>query len=73
MPRPSTGRHAAFTLMLALDGGLAAPAAAPLVRILIHAGQFIDGVADRPRNDRGILVEGERILFVMKGEVVKKK
>jgi imidazolonepropionase-like amidohydrolase len=40
-----------------------APTAAPR-RIVIHAGRLIDGVAQTPRSDQGILVEGDRIVSV---------
>ena len=40
-----------------------APTAAPR-RIIIHAGRLIDGVAQTPRSDQGILVEGDRIVSV---------
>jgi len=40
-----------------------APTAAPR-RIIIHAGRLIDGVAQTPRSDQGILVEGDRIASV---------
>jgi imidazolonepropionase-like amidohydrolase len=40
-----------------------APTAAPR-RIIIHAGRLIDGVAQAPRSDQGILVEGDRIVSV---------
>jgi imidazolonepropionase-like amidohydrolase len=40
-----------------------APTAAPR-RIIIHAERLIDGVAQTPRSDQGILVEGDRIVSV---------
>ena len=40
-----------------------APTAAPR-RIIIHAGRLIDGVAQTPQSDQGILVEGDRIVAV---------
>jgi len=40
-----------------------APAAAP-VRVLVHAGRLIDGIADQPRQDQGILIENGRIVAV---------
>ena len=43
---------------------LAGQAPAAEHRVLIHAGTLIDGVADRPRSDQGILVAGERIVEV---------
>jgi len=43
---------------------VAAAAAAPAKRILIRAGRLIDGLADAPRSDQGVLVEGERIVAV---------
>jgi imidazolonepropionase-like amidohydrolase len=43
----------------------AAPAAgAPAKRTLIRAGRLIDGLADAPRSDQGVLVEGDRIVAV---------
>jgi imidazolonepropionase-like amidohydrolase len=39
------------------------PAAAP-VRVLVHAGRLIDGIADQPRQDQGILIENGRIVAV---------
>jgi len=43
---------------------VAAAAGAPAKRILIRAGRLIDGLADAPRSDQGVLVEGERIVAV---------
>ena len=40
---------------------LSAQAPAPPTRILVRAGKLIDGVADRPRIDQGILIVGGRI------------
>ena len=40
---------------------LAAQAPAPPTRILVRAGKLIDGVADRPKTDQGILIVGGRI------------
>ena len=40
-----------------------APTGAPR-RIIIHAGRLIDGVAQTPQSDQGILVEGDRIVSV---------
>jgi len=42
----------------------AAPANAPVTRTLIHAGRLVDGDADRPRTDQGILIEGDRVARV---------
>jgi imidazolonepropionase-like amidohydrolase len=39
-----------------------APPAGPSQRVLIHAGRLIDGIADTPRADQGILIEGGRIV-----------
>jgi imidazolonepropionase-like amidohydrolase len=36
----------------------------PPLRTVVHAGRLIDGVADQPRMDQGILIEGERIVQV---------
>ena len=38
--------------------------AAPARRVLVHAGRLIDGLADVPRADQGILIEGDRIVAV---------
>ena len=52
----------------AAAAGLIAGAQVPAVQrgqtILVHAGRLIDGLADQPRTDQGIVVEGERITFV---------
>lgn len=40
-----------------------APKAAPK-RIIVHAGRLIDGVAQIPRSDQGILIEDDRIVSV---------
>ncbi|HWA40125.1 MAG TPA: amidohydrolase family protein, partial [Gemmatimonadales bacterium] len=37
---------------------------APPTRILVRAGRLIDGVADRPKSDQGILIVGGRIAEV---------
>ena len=42
----------------------AAPAGAPARRVLVHAGRLIDGLADVPRADQGILIEADRIVAV---------
>jgi imidazolonepropionase-like amidohydrolase len=42
----------------------AAPPVGPSQRVLIHAGRLIDGIADTPRADQGILIEGGRIVAV---------
>ena len=34
------------------------------VRKLIHAGRLIDGLADQPRTNQGVLIEGERVVAV---------
>ena len=36
----------------------------PARRVLVHAGRLIDGLADAPRADQGILIEGDRIVAV---------
>ncbi|HEY6948199.1 MAG TPA: amidohydrolase family protein, partial [Gemmatimonadales bacterium] len=41
-----------------------APSTGPSRRVLIHAGRLIDGIADRPSTDQGILIEGGRIVAV---------
>jgi len=41
-----------------------APAGAPARRVLVHAGRLIDGLADVPRADQGILIEADRIVAV---------
>ena len=41
-----------------------APARAPARRVLVHAGRLIDGLADVPRADQGILIEADRIVAV---------
>jgi imidazolonepropionase-like amidohydrolase len=40
-----------------------APATTP-TRSLVHAGRLVDGLADTPRADQGILIEGDRIVAV---------
>ncbi|HSB55709.1 MAG TPA: amidohydrolase family protein [Gemmatimonadales bacterium] len=59
-------RHAALTVaLLGFPAGPAAgQAAGAPTRILIHAGQLVDGLADRPASDQGILVEGNRVTSV---------
>ena len=42
----------------------AAPPVGPSQRVLIHAGRLIDGIADTPRADQGIVIEGGRIVAV---------
>jgi imidazolonepropionase-like amidohydrolase len=55
----------AFGFAAARAHGQATPAAgAPAKRALIRAGRLIDGLADAPRSDQGVLVEGERIVAV---------
>lgn len=53
-------------LTLPAAGRAQAPAGAPRppARILVHAGRLIDGLADTPRADQGVLIEGERIVAV---------
>jgi len=56
---------AALTFGAAGASPQAAPAAgAPAKRTLIRAGRLIDGLADAPRSDQGVLVEGDRIVAV---------
>lgn len=62
MPPSALARYA-LSLSLALLPLTVAAQEAP-VRTLIRAGRLIDGVAEQPRTDQGILVEGERILRV---------
>ncbi len=38
--------------------------AAPAKRVIIRAGRLIDGLADTPRNDQAVVVEGDRIVAV---------
>src|SRR5882724_8743704 len=69
MSRPSLQRAVlalvAFAFLAAPAHGQATPAAgAPARRALIRAGRLIDGLADAPRSDQGVLVEGERIVAV---------
>jgi imidazolonepropionase-like amidohydrolase len=40
------------------------PPVAPPKRVIIRAGRLIDGLADTPRNDQAIVVEGDRIVAV---------
>ena len=54
---------AALAALLVLHQGPAAPAAAAprTDTVLIHAGRLIDGRADEPKADQGILVVGQRV------------
>ena len=52
----------AFSLLFA--GGLRAQVASTTAAVLVRAGRLIDGVADRPRLDQGILIVGGRITEV---------
>ena len=52
----------AFSLLFA--GALRAQVAATTAAVLVRAGRLIDGVADRPRLDQGILIVGGRITEV---------
>ena len=61
MPFRNLIRTALFSL-LALP--LAAQTAASPARVLVRAGRLIDGEADRPRADQGILIVGGRIAEV---------
>jgi imidazolonepropionase-like amidohydrolase len=65
---------AALTFGAAGASPQAAPAAgAPAKRTLIRAGRLIDGLADAPRSDQGVLVEGDRIVAVGPyGEVARR-
>ncbi len=67
MPRTALVRHGALALTC-LGGALPAQAPgaadAPPTRTLVHAGQLIDGLADRPREDQGILIPGEPIVRI---------
>jgi imidazolonepropionase-like amidohydrolase len=65
---------AALTFGAAGASAQAAPAAgAPAKRSLIRAGRLIDGLADAPRSDQGVLVEGDRIVAVGPyGEVARR-
>jgi imidazolonepropionase-like amidohydrolase len=40
------------------------PPVSPARRLLVHAGRLIDGLADTPRADQGVLIEGDRIAAV---------
>ncbi len=63
-------RRAAIALGLLVFGAAAAhaqtptPPGAPAKRVVIRAGRLIDGLADTPRNDQAIVVEGDRIIAV---------
>jgi imidazolonepropionase-like amidohydrolase len=57
-------RRLALLLGLLAPAGLAAQTAAPTPRVLIRAGQLIDGRADQPRSDMGILIAGDQIVAV---------
>jgi imidazolonepropionase-like amidohydrolase len=57
-------RSLALLLGLLAPAGLAAQTAAPTPRVLIRAGQLIDGRADQPRSDMGILIAGDQIVAV---------
>ena len=47
-----------------LIGGPQTPAVQRGAVVLVHAGRLIDGVADQPLLDQGIVVQGDRIAFV---------
>jgi len=47
-----------------LIGGPQTPAVPRGAVVLVHAGRLIDGLADQPLLDQGIVVQGERITFV---------
>ncbi len=51
-------------LLVAASSLVAQGAPAPAPSVLIRAGRLIDGVADRPRTDQGILIVGGRITEV---------
>src|SRR6266536_2967857 len=63
-------RRVAIALGLLVFGAAAAhaqtptPPATPAKRVIIRAGRLIDGLADTPRNDQAIVVEGDRIIAV---------
>ncbi len=55
----------ALVFAAAVAHAQAAPtSAAPAKRVIIRAGRLIDGLADTPRNDQAIVVEGERIVAI---------
>jgi len=63
MPVRRIAHCTALFLVTAVALSAQAPAAAP-VRVLVHAGRLIDGIADQPRQDQGILIENGRIVAV---------
>lgn len=60
VPPPPPGQAQAAALI----AGATVPAFQRDQVLLIHAGRLIDGVADAPLTDQGIVVQGERIGFV---------
>jgi imidazolonepropionase-like amidohydrolase len=63
MPVRRIAHCTALYLATAVSLSAQAPAAAP-ARVLVHAGRLIDGIADQPRQDQGILIENGRIVAV---------
>lgn len=65
MRRPVHSAHAAIAR--ALVGVLCLAACSAHARTLIHAGLLIDGVADEPRSDVTVVVDGAAIVAVEEG------
>ncbi|HET9295068.1 MAG TPA: amidohydrolase family protein [Gemmatimonadales bacterium] len=63
MPARRIAHCTALFLVTAAALAAQTPAAAP-VRVLVHAGRLIDGIADEARQDQGILIEDGRIAAV---------
>lgn len=63
MPARRIAHCTALFLVTAVALAAQAPAAAP-VRVLVHAGRLIDGIADEALRDQGILIEDGRIVAV---------
>lgn len=68
MPSLRVARHAVPLLLalclVAAPGRAESQTPSPGKRTLLRAGHLIDGDADRPRDDQGILIEGDRIIKV---------
>jgi imidazolonepropionase-like amidohydrolase len=63
MPARRIAGPVSLLLATAVTLSAQAPTAAP-VRVLVHAGRLIDGIADQARRDQGILIEDGRIVAV---------
>ena len=63
MPARRIAHCTALFLVTAVALAAQAPATAP-VRVLVHAGRLIDGIADEALRDQGILIEDGRIVAV---------